>query len=374
MAEQTEDKHSKTEEPTPRKLQKAREKGDVPHSRETGTMMMVLSLLILTVFLMPQVAPPLAAVLGRVFEAAGTAQIGVDRTGIRDIGLVTRGLGGALLIVLAPVLTVFLVAAVTGVLMQGDIVVARDRIKPKWSKLNPISGAKKMVSPDALVEFAKSVIKVLIVGAVALWLAFLAVTRMWLSEAFSPEALGPYMQSYIAILLAVVGVLAVVVAVADVIFKRVRWMQKQRMTVKEVRDEQKDLEGDPFIKGKRMEIRRRRARQRIATAVPQATVVLTNPTHYAVVLKYEPGLHSAPVCTAKGTDFVAARIRKLAHEHEVPVVENRALARSLYAVAEIDETIPVEHWQAAAEIIRFVMDLRRNIRRTPPAGSALRDD
>lgn len=374
MAENTEDQGTKTEDPTPRKLKKAREKGDVPNSREAGTMMMILALLILTVFLMPQVVTPLTGVLSRVFETAGTVQIGEGRAGLQDIGLVTGLLSRGVVIVLAPVMGLFLLAAIAGALLQGEIVVAAERIKPKWSKLSPIAGFKRLVSPDALVEFVKSVAKVLIVGAVGVWLAFKAVTGIWQSEGFLPEAIAPYFQHYITLLLAVAAVMAVVIALADTIYKRLRWIAKQRMSVKDVRDEIKEQEGDPLIKAKRMETRRKRSRQRMAAAIPEATVILTNPTHYAVALKYEQGEDEAPICTAKGADLMAAQIRKLAHEAGVPVIENRPLARALFEVAEVDAPIPLEHWQAAAEIIRFVFDLRQNIRRAPPAGSSIRED
>ena len=374
MAENTEDQSNKTEDPTPRKLSKAREKGDVPHSREAGTMMMILALLILTVFLMPQVTGPLMGVLKRVFETAGTVQIGEGRAGMHDLGLVINLLARGVIIVLAPVMGLFLLAAVAGALLQGEIVVAAERIKPKLSKLSPIGGFKRLFSADALVEFVKSVVKVLVVGVIAVWLSYQAVTGIWQAEGFLPEAIAPYFQHYVAVLLAIVAVMAVVVALADTIFKRLRWYAKQRMSVKDVRDEIKEQEGDPLIKAKRMETRRKRSRQRMAVAVPEATVVLTNPTHYAVALKYEQGEDEAPVCVAKGADLMAEQIRKLAHEADVPVIENRALARALFEVAEVDEPIPLEHWQAAAEIIRFVFDLRQNIRRQPPAGSSVRRD
>lgn len=369
-----EDKHSKTEEPTAHKLQKAREKGDVPASREAGTMMMVLGLLGLTLYLMPTVLPMLAGVLSRVLESAGSAQIGVGAAGLRDIRLVAGELSQALVIVLAPVMGMLILAAIIGVLIQGETVVSTERITPKWSKLSPVSGLKRIFGPDALVEFLKSMAKVLVVGVAAVWLAHQAITGIWLSEAFMPEALSPFIQHYVARLLTLVSIFMVAVAIADILFKRFRWIAKQRMTIKEVRDEHKEQEGNPLIKGKRMEIRRARARQRMASAVPEATVVLTNPTHYAVALRYESGSDSAPVCVAKGVDLMAAQIRRLAHDAEVPVVENRPLARSLYDVAEVDQAIPVEHWQAVAEIIGFVLDLRRNVSRKPPEGSSLRED
>ena len=144
------------------------------------------------------------------------------------------------------------------------------------------------------------------------------------------------------------------------------------MTLKEVRDEHKDLEGDPHIKAKRAQIRRYRVTQRIAVAVPTATVVVTNPTHFAVALRYEMGRDSGPVCVAKGADHVAAQIRKLARENEVTIVENKPLARALFATVEVDQMVPAEHWQAVAEIIGYVLSLRRKLKVAPPEGSRLR--
>ncbi|MGK7757029.1 EscU/YscU/HrcU family type III secretion system export apparatus switch protein [Marinovum sp. B10] len=168
--------------------------------------------------------------------------------------------------------------------------------------------------------------------------------------------------------------LVAVIAAADIMWKRFDHRRKQRMSMKEVRDEHKETEGDPLIRAKRMGLRRERARQRLASAVPRATVILTNPTHYAVALKYESGKDLAPVCLAKGTDLIAARIRSLATEAEIPIVENRPLARALHDVAEIDREIPVEHWEAVAAIIGYVMDLKSDKHRAPPAGSQLRQD
>jgi flagellar biosynthetic protein FlhB len=242
------------------------------------------------------------------------------------------------------------------------------------SKIDPIQGFKKIASIDNLVEFFKSVLKVLIVGGISLYVAQVAVRSIWQAENILPEAILPFIGRYAAILLITVTVLLMVIAVADVMWKRFQWLKKQRMSVQDLRDEQKEVEGDPLIRAKRAEQRRKRAMQRITTTVPTATVVLTNPTHFAVALKYENGTDQAPVCVAKGTDLMAAQIRKVARDHEVPVVENKPLARALHDVAEIDAEIPFEHWQAVAEIIGYVMDLSHNIHRLPPAGSSLREE
>jgi flagellar biosynthetic protein FlhB len=368
-----EDDGSKTEEPSERKLTKAREKGDVPASRETGNLMSVFSLLMITIFLLPWVLPDLAGVLGGLFQMAGRIDIGEGAQGLADVGMVSGELTRGISRTLAPVIIVMVLAAVFGVLIQGETVVARDRIVPKLSKISPIEGFKRLFSVDALVEFVKNVTKVVIVGAITLVITHQAVARLWQTTGSLPEAFLPHVQDVVRHLLTVTTVFLVVVAVADIIWKRVSWTRKQRMSLRELRDEFKDSEGDPHIKAKRGEIRRKRARQRIAVAVPTATVVLTNPTHYAVALKYVPGVDQAPVCVAKGTGLMAAQIRRIARENDVAIVENKPLARSLHALVEVDSQIPVEHWQAVAEIIGYIMDLRRNIRRKPPGGSQLRE-
>jgi flagellar biosynthetic protein FlhB len=164
------------------------------------------------------------------------------------------------------------------------------------------------------------------------------------------------------------------VAIIDILWQRFDWRRKQMMSIKEIRDEMKESEGDPLIKGKRAALRRQRAQQRIATAVPTADVILTNPTHYAVALKYEMGEDVAPICVAKGTDLMARQIRLIAHDNEVPILENKPLARTLYDVVEVDDAVPVEHWEVVAEIISFVMALKNDPNRQPPDGSTLRDD
>ncbi len=373
MAEnQDQDKSQQTQEPTEKKLRDARKQGDVPSSRETGNMMVVLSLVLITAFVLPWQGPRLSAALAALIDGAGQVQVGSGRAGLTALGLVLRDMVLSLALVLSPLFLMILAGGVVGVLIQGETVVALDRVKPKLSKVSPIAGFKRLFSANTLVEFAKSLIKVLVVGALALWVTERAVRGIWEAPGFVPETLPGYMLDSTRRLLIAATVFLVPVAILDILWNRFDWRRRQMMTVKEVRDEMKDSEGDPHIKGKRASIRRARARQRMASAVPQASVILTNPTHFAVALKYEQGVDSAPVCVAKGTDLVARRIREIAYEHDVPIVENKPLARALYDQVEIDEMVPVEHWQVVAEIISFVMEFRTNRFRKPPAGSVLR--
>jgi len=374
MADQDEDKDNKTEEPTERKLRKAREKGDVASSKEAGNVMAVLSLFAITAFVLPSVSSPLAGVFRTVLESAGQVHVGTDLAGLRDLGVVSwkvlRGVG----ILLGPLMALMVIGALAGVALQGEVVVAAERLKPKWSKISPISGFKRLFSLAAFVEFFKSVTKVLLVGVIAGWVVLNAVGRIWQTQGLLPERVTDFVRAEASRMLLITLALVSVIAVADILWKRFDHRRKQRMSMKEIKDEVKETEGDPLIRSKRMNIRRERARQRLAQAVPRATVVLTNPTHFAVALKYENGVDMAPVCVAKGADLLAARIRELAKEHEIPMVENRPLARALHDVAELDRPIPVEHWEAVAAIIGYIMDLERNIRRQPPEGSSLREE
>ncbi|MBN9887021.1 EscU/YscU/HrcU family type III secretion system export apparatus switch protein [Salipiger abyssi] len=369
-----EDKDNKTEEPTERRLRKAREKGDVASSREAGTLMAVLSLFGITAFVLPSVSAPLTGLLRGVFETAGQVHIGGDVTGLRDLGGVTRELLRGVVLLLAPMILLMVLGALAGVALQGEVVVAAERLRPKWSKISPAAGLKRLFSLAAFVEFLKSVSKVLAVGAIAGWVSYRAVRQIWQGQGIFPEMLADYARQAAGQMLLMTLALVAVIAIADIMWKRFDHRRKQRMSFQEIKDEMKETEGDPQIRAKRLGLRRERARQRIAAAVPRATVILTNPTHYAVALKYENGVDLAPVCLAKGTDLMAAQIRRLARDSEIPIVENRPLARALYDVSEIDREIPVEHWEAVAAIIGYVLDLERNIRRAPPEGSRLRDE
>jgi flagellar biosynthetic protein FlhB len=371
---QNEDQSSKTEEPTEQKLRKSRQKGDVASSREPSVAMTVLSLFLIIYYLAPTVFPRLSDLFARFIDSAGSIEVGTGRTGLRDLGGVTDLLVLGSVTILAPTMVVMFLAAIFGVIVQGDTVIAGDRIKPKLSRISLIEGFKRLFSADTFVEFVKNLAKVIVVAGVGLWLGGSAVTAMWQVPGFLPERIMDHSAGAATGMLLATGAILAAIAAADVIWKRARWLKKQRMSLWEVRDEHKDSEGDPLIKAKRAGIRRQRARQRMSTAVPTATVVITNPTHYAVALRYDMGRDVSPVCVAKGTDRVAARIRELACDAEVPIVENRALARMLHAVVEIDAEIPFEHWKPVAEIIAYVMDLQRSLDRPPPEGSRLRTE
>ena len=369
-----EDKSSKTEEPTDKKLRDARKKGDVPQSRETGTAMVVFALLMILIFVLPTASGRLVDALQGPLMGAGLITVGEGGAGLSDAGAMLRGLGLAIGMAMLPIAGIMVLAALFGVMIQGETVVAAERIKPKLSKLNPLSGFKRLFSADAFVEFLKNTGKVLVIGFISVWAVRDIARSLSQTQNFVPEHLLEMTLDSVRWIFLVTTVFLLPIALGDIMWKRFQWKKKQMMSLKEIRDEHKDSEGDPQIRARRAELRRARARQRMAQAIPTASVILTNPTHYAVALKYEQWQDDVPVCVAKGADVMAARIRELAREHDIPMIENRPLARALHAAVEVDERVPVEHWQAVAEIIGYVMDLRRNNRRKPPEGSSLREE
>jgi len=250
------------------------------------------------------------------------------------------------------------ISAIAGNMIQHRLVWSSESLTPKFSKVSPGAGFKRIFGKQALANFAKGLIKLIVIGAVMV--ALLWPQRGRLDTLVSTDILGTLIVSKalaLQMLGAVIAILAFVAA-ADYLFQYRQWYERQKMSVRELKEEFKQSEGDPMIKGKIRQIRMARSRKRMIAQVPQASVVITNPTHYAIALQYERGMN-APLCLAKGVDATALRIREVAEEHHIPVVENPPLARALHAVVEIDEEIPPEHYKAVAEIIGYVMKLKR---------------
>jgi flagellar biosynthetic protein FlhB len=242
-------------------------------------------------------------------------------------------------------------------LVQHRPLLSLEPIIPKLSKISPLAGAKRMFSRDALVNFAKGVFKLGVVGGVLVAVLLPERDRLETMVTLDPGALLPAFQEMGLKVFGAVLAVVTIIALVDYVYQRQRWWTRLKMTVQEVRDEFKQMEGNPEIKGRIRKIRMERSRRRMMANVPKATVVITNPTHFAVALKYDRTM-KAPQCLAKGADDVAFRIRELAKEHDVPIVENPPLARALYASVDVDEVIPTEHFKAVAQVIGFVMRMK----------------
>lgn len=366
------DQDAKSEQPSEQKLRKAREKGDVPVSREVGHLTGFGALLALAA--LAAQGPLLRATqdMGSLFATAAQTTVGAGTAGIADMApVVLRALAPAGLL-LAGALGILSLGAILTGLLQGPFVVSGERVRPQANRLSPLRGVKRIIGTDHLVDFGKSLLKLVVIGAAGVSVVWSILGTLMPGAVVGPEWLPGLLQGGATRVLGLVVMLMVPVAVLDLVWKRISHLKKQRMTLQELRDEHKDSEGDPHIAAKRAQIRRQRSRQRIQQSVPTATLVVTNPTHFAVALRYERGVDSAPVCVAKGTDRIAARIRQIAHDSAIPVIESPALARALYATAELDRAIPEAHWQAVARLVTYVFDLRRRIRRKPPEGARLR--
>jgi flagellar biosynthetic protein FlhB len=249
-----------------------------------------------------------------------------------------------------------------GNLIQHRPVFTFDRIKPDLSKLSLTKGLKRMFGVEGLMNLGKGMIKIAIVGA-AVW------TQVWPERNMLESVLdqspagvaGDMSHLLFKVLIAALSALAVIAA-ADYFMQRFRFIQRNRMSKQEIKEEFRQSEGDPAVKAKIRQIRNERSRRRMIAAVPEATVIIMNPTHFAVALKYESGKMAAPVCVAKGVDALALRIRDVAKEHDVPIIENPPLARALHASVEVDQAIPAEHYKAVAQVIGFVMRLNGKMR------------
>lgn len=346
----------KTEEPTQKKLDDALKRGDVAKSQEINTWFgLAAATLALSIFgdgMVSKLVAPLSSFLSdaHLFRMDGGALVRM-----------AAGLGLAIAAALAlPMLTLML-AAVAGNLVQHRFVFSTESITPKFSKISPASGFKRLFSAESLVNFLKGLLKLAVVGAVistVIWPERVAVSGLIAGE--PAQMLVAVKTLALRTLVSAVAVFAVI-ALIDFLWQRHRWNKRLMMSIQEIKDEHKQQEGDPHIKARIRQIRAERSRKRMMAAVPTATVVIVNPTHYAVALKYEAGMN-APLCVAKGVDAVALRIRRVAEEHGVEIIENPPLARSLHAAIEVDREIPAEHYKAVAEVVGFVMRKRRGPR------------
>jgi flagellar biosynthetic protein FlhB len=350
-----EDKESKTQDPTQKRLDDALEKGDVAKSQEVNTWFVIAaSTLLLSSFsgsISVGIEVPMRNLLMNMH------QIRVDGPGL--LSLLTR-IEMMLIGVLGIPLLLLLIAGIGSNLIQHRLVWSADPLTPKFSKISPAAGAARLFGKQAGANFLKGVFKVIAVGVVMALVLWPERHRLDAMVRFDPISLLTVTKTISVQLMGTVVAMLAVVATLDYLFQYRQWFERQKMSFQEMKEEYKQSEGDPHIKGRIRQIRFARMKKRMMAAVPSASVIITNPTHYAVALKYEKGM-AAPICVAKGIDVMALKIREIAGLHNVPIVENVPLARALHASVEIDDEIPVEHYHAVAEVIGYVMRLRRGV-------------
>jgi flagellar biosynthetic protein FlhB len=353
MAEESQDKSQKTEDPTQKKLEDSRQKGQIPSSREVNNWIMILAGTLIVMIFSPAMSRDISRVLLTFIEKPHAIFLDSVQTQkvVADLFIEVA------FILLIPMVILFIAALATG-LIQNGLIIAPDRLKPKLEKISLMKGTKRLFSSRSLTEFAKGVFKITIVAAVATLLMLPEFASIEQVSVLDLSDMMSYLHGLIGKLL--IGVLAIisVIAALDFLYQKFQHLKEMRMSRQDIKDEMKQSEGDPVIKQRLRQIRYDRARKRMMAAVPEASVVITNPTHFAIALKYEMDGMAAPVLVAKGVDHLAFRIREIAREADVPIVENPPLAQALYAGVEVDEVIPAEHYKAVAEIIGYVFRLK----------------
>lgn len=344
----------KSEQPSSRRLEQAREKGQAPSTKELGPVFVFFGAMGMIAVWAPMAWQHLQKSSRQWFGQAGQVKLTPDTAYSTLLDVMQNG--GMLIMPFAIVVSLLAVGAL---LMQTGWLWKEDGIQPKISKLNPVQGFKKIVGFRGVAELIKSLIKLGIIGLIAY-----LVSRDFVPEIVSLPSLSTSdaiaKVGYMAFLLVLwIGLVLLALAVADYAYQKWQFKRDQRMTKQEVKDEMKDVEGNPLIRSRRQSLQRDRARQRMMQTVPQADVVITNPTHLAVALQYDSVEGAAPTVLAKGAGFVAERIKEIARNTGVPIIENKSLARGLFKLVGVGKEIPNNLYKAVAEVLAYVYRLKQ---------------
>ena len=349
------DASDKTEDPTQKRLDDAHDRGDVAKSQEINTWFIIAGATLVLSSFSGSIGTGLLMPMRNLI--ANSWMVHADGPGLLQLA---QSLEYVLIAALGVPLLMLALAAIAGNMIQHRLVWSGESLKPKFSKVSPGAGLKRIFGKQAAANFGKGLFKLAALGAVMMAILWPERHRLESMVRFDPAAvLGATTTLTLQLMGAVVAMLAIV-AIADYFFQYRQWHEKQKMSLQEMKQEFKQSEGDPHIKGRIRQLRHARMKKRMMSAVPKASVIITNPTHYAVALSYERGM-PAPICVAKGIDSIALKIREIAKAHDIPIVENVPLARALHAAVKVDEEIPVEHYHAVAQIIGYVMGLKRGV-------------
>lgn len=344
------DRESKTEEPTERRIREAVEKGNIPVSREAPIFASMVGILAVASFFMVDRSVELSLVLQRLLDDPGGWSLENGSDARQLIAAVALEAGHFLL----PVIVLLTLAGLAASLLQNAPSLAFDRIKPKLSRISANEGAKRIFGMRGQAEFLKATAKFVAVAIIVAIILQSDQIRVMSAMYGDPAEIPALILSLAMKILAAVSVATIVIVAADLVWSRVHWRRDLRMTRQELKDEMKQSEGDPLVRARLRSLARDRTRRRMIAAVPRATLVIANPTHYAVALRYVREEGGAPIVVAKGQDLIALKIREIAEENDIPVVEDKPLARSLYDSVEVDRMIPQEFYRALAEIIHFL--------------------
>jgi flagellar biosynthetic protein FlhB len=352
------DKESKTEEATEKKVRDSLDKGKVPHSREAATLASMLAILACVIFLLSDSVSQLSFMLESFLDRPGSFLISNGPDAMALLMVVAAECAKFI----APLVLLMAGAGIAGSVFQHQPQFVFDRIEPKLERISIIKGWGRLFGLNGQIEFLKSFLKLSIVafaGLLALKSSYMDIYNALFME---PGAVPGLMQSLVVQFLSAVVTATAVLVAADLAWSRFSWRRDLRMTKQEVKDEHKQIEGDPLVKMRLRSLQRDRARRRMIADVPRATLIIANPTHYSVALRYVREEGGAPMVVAKGKDLIALKIRAIAEENGIPIYEDRSLARSLYASVEVDKMIPPEFYKAVAGIILFLAQRGKQVR------------
>lgn len=341
------DAESRTEEATERRIVDALDEGNTPATPEAAVLATMVAGAVAASALLVPVAQRISSDLTAVLEGIGGRSLAVPAD---TAALAAEAFGGAAG-GLAAIIALFAAAGLTTAALQGHVRLAAKRVEPRLDNVSAVRGFSRILGRRALLQLGKSLVKLAIVGSVGGWMIWRDVTRYEALITTDTSALAVEMVRGGTALFAALALLAAVVFAFDLALARFLWRRGLRMTREEVSRDMRETEGEPLLKARRLAIARGRARRRTLAAVPRATMVIANPTHYAVALRYVHGQERAPEVVAKGLDIVALAIRRTAEEHRIPVIEDKVLARSLYSRVEVDQQIPPEFYRAIASIV-----------------------
>ena len=352
MADDNDD--DKTEEPTEKKIAEAIERGNTPVSREIAFLTSVAAYMLIEIYVLPAVTPDLVAQISRFLDDPAGWRL--DTGG--DAMLLFHAVALVFIRFVGPAVLLLIAFGVGGSVLQNAPRIVLQRIMPDFSRVSPFAGFARIFGPRGWTEFGKSALKLgAVVAAVVL---LVASQKVALVDAMFVDvrALPGKLLSLCVAATSVVGLALFAIAGADYTWTRIHWRRDQRMSRHELKEEVKQAEGDRMLKARLRSLRMDRARRNMMKAVPKATMVIVNPTHYAVAMRYVRSEGGAPTVLAKGTDLIALRIREIAFENEIPVIEDKALARSLYDAVAVDAVIPQEFYRAVAEIVHLIQSKR----------------
>ncbi len=344
----------RTEQATPKKKQEAREKGNIPRSNEVNSAVILLISGLGFVIFGKHMFNGIKVFISSIFRDFGTIELTVN-----NMPQLAQDAGIAFAFILGPFLLTIMVAGVAANVIQSGVTISTQSIEPKLEKISPISGFKRLFSLRSFVELIKNVLKmtvIVIVGYITIkgeMDEFFKLVNQDISQ------ITAFIGSLSLKLIFRVGMVFILLAILDFAYQKYEYEKNLRMTKQEIKEEMKQSEGDPLVKSRIRAIQREQARNRMMSDVPTADVVITNPTHYAVALKFDSNKMSAPIVVAKGMRKIALKIREIAKENDIPIIEKPIVARLLYKTAEVGHEIPVELYQVVAEILAQVYQMKK---------------